>query len=50
MDDGLTAYFRKHRVEAIRRYKAARYWVHRWDARKWALHYGALIRRMERGQ
>jgi hypothetical protein len=50
MNDGLTDYFRKNRAEAIKRYKSASLWVQRWDARRWALHYGALIRRMERAQ
>lgn len=42
----LTAYFRRNRLLAIERYRAANLWVQKHDARMWALHYGRLIRKM----
>ena len=44
---GLLAYFQRQRATAIRRYRTARFWVTRKDARMWALHYSRLIRKVE---
>jgi len=45
----LLDYYRKCRAECVERYKLAKYWVQRDDARQWCLHYGQLIRKMEAG-
>lgn len=43
-------YFRRQRAECIRRYKAAKFWPDRITARDRVLHYGRLIRKMEKAQ
>lgn len=45
--DSLLAYFRRQRERSISAYRAATFWVQRQDARRWALHYGRLIRMLE---
>lgn len=46
----LRDYFTRNRRLAIQRYRSARLWVQRRDARSWALHYGRLIRKLEKAQ
>lgn len=46
----LLCYFNRRRAIAIRKYRYACLWVERQDARSWALHYGRLIRKMEKAQ
>lgn len=44
---GAMLYFKQCRGDAIRKYKMAEFWVTRRDARRNALHYGRLVRKLE---
>jgi hypothetical protein len=44
----LIRYFRKCRADQVNAYRQAQFWPERRAARSWVLHYGRLLRKMER--